>query len=329
LLFAKSENQIPSTIKPEKHLTSLLINQLQRKMTKESAGAPSPDNHYKETNPEIFRLLVENSSDGMALFENNELVYASPSMNEIFGVKDFYTFKTYPDILKRIHPDDYNELTSTIENSRQNKWKQQQYQFRFKRDDGIYCWIENSVSRIYKNNGSKIKTIVTCRDITKNKETEQELYQQKEALKTIADNTTALIYIKDISGSYLFANKALEDVYKIDAGHLSGKKDTDITDLETAARFRKNDLAVIESKKPAVFEETQELEDGLHTAVSVKVPIFDKSGNVVSICGITTDITERKKEEQELVELKEKLELAITAGNLGLWEWYLDGNQVD
>lgn len=278
---------------------------------------------------EIFKLLVEHSSDGMALFENQILVYSSPSMNKIFGCKDFSGFKTYEDVLKRVHPDDFPGLENKVNEGIEAKCEIQKYQFRFKRDDGTYCWIENSVTRIYDSLGKNVRNVIISRDIAENKKTEQELFQQKKALKTIAENTTAMIYIKDLEGKYLFANKALEEIFLPGGESLIGKKDIDITDKSTATKYRDNDLTVIKTGKALVFEETQKLADGMHTAVSVKVPIFDKYGNVESVCGISTDITERKKTEEKFKVLNEKLEMALTAGNLGLWEWHVNKNKAE
>jgi signal transduction histidine kinase len=59
------------------------------------------------------------------------------------------------------------------------------------------------------------------------------------------------------------------------------------------------------------------------------VPLFDLEGNVYGICGISTDITDRKMAEQQLREIKEKLELALRAGKMGIWEWFAGSNQVN
>lgn len=278
---------------------------------------------------EIFKFLVENSFEGLALFENRELVYASESMNKIFGCADFKKFQNYPDVLARVHPDDFPAIEKMYSEGIEKKLKTQRYQYRFKRDDGNYCWIENSVTRFFDDAGENFRNIIICRDITGLKNAETELLESRQIFKTIADSTTAFIYIKDLAGRYTFCNRALEKVYDCAPGQMDGKTDFEITDAESAEKFRKNDLTILERGVPKTFEETQKLDDGLHTAVSVKVPLRDYIGKINAVCGITTDITERKKAEQQLRDLKDKLELALQVGKMGIWEWYVEGNRVE
>ncbi|MEI6415847.1 MAG: ATP-binding protein, partial [Pseudomonadota bacterium] len=54
-------------------------------------------------------------------------------------------------------------------------------------------------------------------------------------------------------------------------------------------------------------------EDGLHTYIVVKFPLREKSGEVQAICGIATDITERKATEVALQVAKEQAEAANRA----------------
>jgi signal transduction histidine kinase len=58
---------------------------------------------------------------------------------------------------------------------------------------------------------------------------------------------------------------------------------------------------------PMEFEEIAPHDDGLHTYVSVKFPLFDSSGAIYAVCGISTDITERKQMEEEQAKLREQL----------------------
>jgi len=81
---------------------------------------------------DIFKILVENSSDGLALFEHMELVYASESMNDIFGCADFKLLRSYSDVLARVHPDDIPALQKMRDEGIKKKLKNQRYHFRFK-----------------------------------------------------------------------------------------------------------------------------------------------------------------------------------------------------
>ncbi len=47
------------------------------------------------------------------------------------------------------------------------------------------------------------------------------------------------------------------------------------------------------------MEEIVPQDDGLHTYIAIKCPLFDESGRSYAVCGISTDISERKRTEAE------------------------------
>ncbi len=60
--------------------------------------------------------------------------------------------------------------------------------------------------------------------------------------------------------------------------------------------------------------ETEEIaphSDGVHSYHSIKVPIKDSTGKIYALCGISTDITERKKSEAALKESEEQYRVII------------------
>ena len=288
------------------------------------------ENQYPSPHdPDVFRLLVENSADGLALFENQKLVYASPSMNRIFGCRDFSKFRSYTEVLQNIHPDDYRYIEKMYAEGMENQHRHQTYTYRFKCEDGSYSWIENSVTRFFDDAGNNYRNIVICRDVNKNKSNEIELNRHKEMFRAITDNSGAFIYTKDLDGRFTFVSKAFESTFNMKSDDFIGLTDEQITCNSSSENFRKNDLIVIESGQPLITEEDLELPDGKHTAISVKVPLYNIHGNITGILGLSTDITDRKRAEQNVIDLKNKLELAMGAGKMGIWEWYVDRNRVE
>ena len=135
-----------------------------------------------------------------------------------------------------------------------------------------------------------------------------ELLTYEERLNTIVNNTNSVIYMKDLKGRYLLINKRWEDLFGIKNKELQGKTDLEFFPKEIAEDFMKNDRKVMESGKPFEGEEVAPHEDGLHNYISIKVPLFNSNGDVYGLCGISTDITERKKMEEELKKHQNKLE---------------------
>lgn len=156
-------------------------------------------------------------------------------------------------------------------------------------------------------------------DITEQKNMEEERRRMTEEfrrnlsmLETIVDNSTAAIYVKDLEGRYILINRGCERLMGISSEQALGCTDFDLfDDKEAVERIRANDLDVIQTGKPIQFEETTRLPDGEHVYISIKVPLCDTSGMSCAVCGISTDITERKKAEKRILKLNEKLEQLV------------------
>lgn len=136
---------------------------------------------------------------------------------------------------------------------------------------------------------------------------EQELAQAQEALKTqgaelsllkaIVDNSTAVVYVKNAAGRYLMVNRQFEKVFGVAPGSMPGKTDFDVFAADDANRFRKVDEQVIATGRRIQAEEFVSLADRVHTFTSVKSPLLDADGVPYAVCGIATDISDRKQAE--------------------------------
>ncbi len=140
----------------------------------------------------------------------------------------------------------------------------------------------------------------------------------EELLKTLADHTSAVIYIKDLEGKYILINKQYEKLFSVKNDEVKGKTDLDLFPLDFAEKFMKNDHLVLRSGKVMEIEESAPHKDGMHTYISVKFPVHNQEGKIFGIGGISTDITSRKKMEQELKDYKDNLELRVNEKTLHL-----------
>ncbi|MCH8117011.1 MAG: PAS domain-containing protein, partial [Proteobacteria bacterium] len=114
------------------------------------------------------------------------------------------------------------------------------------------------------------------------------------------DETTAVVYLKDRQGRYLLINRQFEELFHVSKAEVVGKTDQDLFPVEVARAFRKNDLRVIETQMPVQFDEVAPHDDGPHDYVSVKFPLHDAGGELYAVCGISTDITQRKRAIEKL-----------------------------
>src|SRR2546425_1981417 len=138
---------------------------------------------------------------------------------------------------------------------------------------------------------------------------EEALRESEKRLQAILDNSPAIIFLKDTEGRYLYVNPQFGKLASLAPEQILGKTDDEIFPPEQAAAFRANDLKVLQSGMALEFEEVARHQDELHTSIVSKFPLRNTEGKVYAICGIVTDITERKSLEAQLRQ-SQKMEAA-------------------
>jgi PAS domain S-box-containing protein len=121
-------------------------------------------------------------------------------------------------------------------------------------------------------------------------------------LHAILDNTTAVIYAKDIQGRYLLVNRQFEELFHVRREQVVHKTDYDLFPAAMADAFRVNDQRVLETRAPLEVEEVAPRDGEVRTYLSIKFPLWGTAGTPCAVCGISTDITERKRGETRMLQ---------------------------
>jgi PAS domain S-box-containing protein len=166
------------------------------------------------------------------------------------------------------------------------------------------------------------------RNIAERKQIELAREETEARLKAILDNTTAVVFMKDLQGRYLLVNKRWAKLFHTTPEDTVGKFDHDIFPEEMAAAFRDNDAKVVAVGEPMQLEEIAPHDDGPHTYLSVKFPLRDASGRIHAVGGIATDITEQKASIRALEQSEERFSLAVRGTNDGIWDWDIHTGEV-
>ncbi|MBI4490458.1 MAG: PAS domain S-box protein [Deltaproteobacteria bacterium] len=166
--------------------------------------------------------------------------------------------------------------------------------------DGSVVTFDFSLKPLTDDDGQVVLLIPEGRNITELRRAEEALRQREADLEAIIDNSTRVIFLKDREGRYLLINCEYEKLFHITREQIKGKTDYDLFPREMAEAFRANDLKALETGAPLEFEEVVQHDDGLHTYTVNKFPLYDSQGIAYGVCGIATDITERKLLEEDL-----------------------------
>lgn len=140
-------------------------------------------------------------------------------------------------------------------------------------------------------------------EVAVREQAEAQLEQQREFLRSVIDMDPNLIFVKDYDGKFTLVNEATARLYGATPDDLIGKSDRDFnTDEAEVEHFLRVDRAVIETLQDKFIPEEKitGADGGVRWLQTVKRPLV-VSGAAPCLLGIATDITERKRQEGELL----------------------------
>jgi PAS domain S-box-containing protein len=140
---------------------------------------------------------------------------------------------------------------------------------------------------------------------------EEALRESEQRLQDIIDNSTAVIFVKDLKLRYILVNREFERLHEVQRDQILGKTDFDIRPSEVAEVVRANDRQVIEAGDPIQFEEVLPSEEGDRHCIAAKFLLRDRTGKPYAVCGIATDITALKRAEELEATMARERELFV------------------
>lgn len=268
------------------------------------------------------RSLLQHTVDGICIFDENKSVIET---NDRFAAMLGYSTQEMPGK----HPWDWdvnvseteledrfppvNEANYTIETSHRRK-------------DGSTYEAEVTIRHAQIDNKNIVVTVV--RDISERKKLEVQLREAKELLeiersllKTLVRTIPNLVWLKDTEGKYLACNAEFESFFGHPETEIVGKTDFDFVPTELANFFRENDRQAMVAGKPTLNEEwiTYASTGRRAFLITTKTPMYRTDGSIVGVLGVSQDITNLRRQTEELQSSREALNRAQEVAHVGSW----------
>jgi PAS domain S-box-containing protein len=252
---------------------------------------------------ESYKTLLENSMQGIIVFQDDHIVYVNRAIEENFGFTlDELKFLAPEKINEYVHPDDQVMIWGRMQARLAGQVLSDRYEIRMFHKNGEIRYVDvDTVSIQY---GGKPAMQTTVIDLTERRKIEQALRESEETGRVILNTTTASLALMDSNGTVLAANNITAKRLGKELNEILGKSVYQFFP-EEIARSRK--MQIDKVFRIGEMLHYEDFRDGIWFENYI-YPILDTDGQVKRVVISARDVTERKQMEQSLSDAKNELE---------------------
>lgn len=279
----------------------------------------------REQTERYYRLLAENTSDVVAIFDLDlNLTWVSPSVERETG----YTVEEMKSIPshKTMTPESIEKAMAVFDLVMQSLEEGKEFVDHFEMEAEVYrkngstFWAENRYRLIRDGEGNPSHILMQSRNITERRRTEHALRESEQKHRMLFEQIPQKIFLKDENSVYVSCNSRYAEDLSIAADEIAGHTDYDFYPRDLAEEYRAGDRKAMESGSIERFEERY-IQDGQECFTETfKTAIRDGNGDVIGVLGVFHDITEHRKADQALKQSEERLRNMADLLPLSLFE---------
>jgi PAS domain S-box-containing protein len=266
---------------------------------------------------ERHRIILDRLPLGVALLCENQLLYANPMACDIMGIASVKDLEATSPFDLIIEADRERVRRLFLESGDPTEEPLPVYTTKIRRTDDTVLDVEFSVLKTQY--GRRACQQVNFTNVTASRQIADALHETQERFSLFMQHLSALAWIKNLRGEYLYANDTALRVFQCLPEQLYGKTDIEVFPAETARQFVRNDQTVISSRSSLQTTETFRHPDGvLHYSLVNKFPIRNSNGEINLVGGLATDITELVQAENTIRKLNDFHQAIIQTASDGI-----------
>lgn len=283
-----------------------------------------------------FRRLIEGSVQGIIIHRDFQPLFVNKAWAHLHGftVDEVLGMRS---VLDLVASDDQQRATEYASARIRGGPVPDRYEARAVRKDGSLIWLEEFSTSVEWEGGAAIQTAVV--DITARKRAEEilrrghddlerriderakelaeanrrlnkEIEERRQAVEdlkqsvalyhSLVDHIPLSVARKDLSGRFIFVNRALCEMFHLDTEQITGKIDFDLSPRDMAEKYRRDDELVAKTGELLETYEKFTNSDGQQSDIhTLKTPIYDTSGNIAGTQLIFSNVSSIKRTEEE------------------------------
>ena len=248
-----------------------------------------------------FNAITNSAGDSIIIITSElQITYWNKNAEKIFGYK--FSEAKGKNLIDLIFPDKNQEGVSEIIERCRDKEKYPDHSDVFEVSaEGFnkkFFPAEISISII--DSLDEHHLIIILRDITERKEKDKLLAEERNLFQYFMDHIPFSIYFKDLESRFIKVNKEAVNKHGFEnAADMLGKTDLDIFTKEHADIAREDEIKLLNGEEKIIQKvERETWIDGRTTwVITTKVPLRNKTNEIIGTFGITRDFTQVKKAE--------------------------------
>ncbi|HEY5468270.1 MAG TPA: PAS domain S-box protein, partial [Coriobacteriia bacterium] len=259
-----------------------------------------------------FRALAESSPLAIFVSRDKKVVLANPACAKLFGAP------SPENLIGKTALDLFDPASRSLvrERIRVDSEEVPLVEVRILRLDGTPVDVEATASPFLDQGVKAIQVLL--RDITERKQAEEGLAESEARYRLLTESSQDLIFIIDRDDRVRYVNSAAAQALRRSPGDVVGRSRTELFDAETSAAMGLSLDRAFESGESMHAESELTYPSGSAWIATMLVPIKDND-NVTAVFGVSRDITERKRAEQELAESEARFRALAESSPLAIF----------
>lgn len=313
--------------------SQLELRRLNRSLTSSQAQLKEVHDRLHQIAAQVPGVVYqfELRADGTSCFP-----FASEGIREIYRVSPEDVRHDAAKIFNILHPDDYSAVVESIQRSANDltRWR---HEYRVRFSDGAVRWCFGNAAPCRQADGS-VRWHGYIMDSTDQVNAREELLFSRSRMQAVVEGSTHVsIIASDVNGLITVFNSGAEQMLGYSASEMIGLQTPAIFHCHEEVKRRSQELSLefgysIEGFETFVHRARHGghsesdwnyiRKDGSRLIVRLVVTATrDRHNAIDGFIGIATNITDSRNAAEVLRFERERLDMALTGGELGTWDW--------
>jgi PAS domain S-box-containing protein len=314
-------NGIPLSVPSKKRPAPKRRSAKTRPATSSGTAVVKPELDPWSVSDEVLRLAFSRSPSGMTISAlDGRWLWVNDAYCGMLG----YQSDELLLISRRevTHPDDVGGDNAFVAGALAGECESQEGERRYVRKDGSVLWAWVVAQVIRDSSGQPTYLVSHVQDVSDRKQAEVLQRDTARTLRSVMDNTPAVICVKGRDHRYKLVNREFEQVYGVSNDWIVGRSDAELLSPSKLADVHAREDAVLESGVSSQEETTSVDDHHGQVLLTTRFPLLDEAGVICGVCTTSTDITERRGEERsrrERLQCSELIYAALAEGRFVLY----------